>query len=94
MPLPEDVWHHSPLIRGIDTDHIQRCVARNVGAALAGSKYLHCLDADDRLLPSVAAVGMGVTESTTNQHHAGLEGQQTRELILNEFGVYRRLAVY
>jgi glycosyltransferase involved in cell wall biosynthesis len=50
-PLPADDWQQSPLVRVVDTNHRERCVARNVGAALAQGKYLHFLDDDDWLLP-------------------------------------------
>jgi len=50
-PLPDEEWQHSPSVRIVNTDHRERCVARNVGAALAKGKYLHFLDDDDWLLP-------------------------------------------
>jgi len=50
-PLPYADWQLSPLVRVVDTDHRERCVARNVGAALAKGQYLHFLDDDDWLLP-------------------------------------------
>lgn len=189
-PLPYEDWQASPRVRIVETDHRERCVARNVGAALAKGKYLHFLDDDDWLLPGalevlwklsqshtqaawlyggtivydrddqpvihlihklapncfvqtmagewiplqasliqqtsfhqlggfnpyipgiedvdlarrmslhfdlmgtadlVAGVGLGTTNSTTNQSKARLEGRGARELILNETGVYRRL---
>ncbi len=189
-PLAFDEWQNSPRVRLVDTDHIERCFARNTGAALAKGKYLHFLDDDDWLLPGalqqlwklsqshkeaawlyggtlicdrddqpvirlihklnsncfvqtmagewiplqsslihqtrfhqiggfnplipgiedvdlarrmslhfdffgmdelVAGVGLGTTNSTTNQPRARLEGRGARELILNETGVYNRL---
>lgn len=50
-PLPTADWRQDPLVRVVDTNHRERCVARNVGAALARGKYLHFLDDDDWLLP-------------------------------------------
>ena len=51
LPLPVEDWQHSPLVKVVETDHCERCVARNTGAALAKGKYLHFLDDDDWLLP-------------------------------------------
>lgn len=51
LPLAAEDWQHSPLVKVVETDHCERCVARNVGAALAKGKYLHFLDDDDWLLP-------------------------------------------
>ena len=189
-PLPFEPWQTSRRVRVVETDHRERCVARNVGAALAKGDYLHFLDDDDWLLPGaldafwklaqthkgaawlyggtviydrddqpvihlihrlnpncfaqtmagewiplqaslirpasfhelggfnplipgiedvdiarrmslhfdlvgtqelVAGVGLGTTNSTTNQSKARLEGRGARELILNEAGVFQRL---
>ncbi|MEO8357325.1 MAG: glycosyltransferase family A protein [Chloroflexota bacterium] len=50
-PLPKEEWQNSPLVKVINTDHVERCVGRNVGAAIARGQYLHFLDDDDWLLP-------------------------------------------
>jgi glycosyltransferase involved in cell wall biosynthesis len=50
-PLPDAQWQHSPRVKIVNTDHVERCVARNVGAAMARGQYLHFLDDDDWLLP-------------------------------------------
>jgi glycosyltransferase involved in cell wall biosynthesis len=190
LPLPAEDWQSSPLVRVVNTNRRERCIARNVGAALANGKYLHFLDDDDWLLPNafenlwklaqanpqsawlyggivvydredqpviqlvhhlrsncfvqamagewiplqasfidhmrfhqvggfnhlipgiedvdlarrmslefefigtselVAGVGLGTTNSTTDQSKARLDGRQARELILSRTGVYRRL---
>jgi glycosyltransferase involved in cell wall biosynthesis len=49
--LPEADWQKSEKVRVINTQRRERCVARNVGAAIATGKYLHFLDDDDWLLP-------------------------------------------
>lgn len=190
LPLPAEDWQNSPLVRVVSTNRRERCIARNVGAALANGNYLHFLDDDDWLLAGalenlwklaqaypqgawlyggtvvydredrpvirlvhhvgsncfvqamagewiplqasfidqarfhqvggfnhlipgiedvdlarrmslefdffgtselIAGVGLGTTNSTTNQARARLDGRQARELILNRSGVYRRL---
>lgn len=50
-PLPEAEWQFSDHVRILTTDHRERCVARNTGAAIAHGAYLHFLDDDDILLP-------------------------------------------
>lgn len=51
LPLANEDWQGSPLVRVVNTNHRERCIARNVGAALANGRYLHFLDDDDWLLP-------------------------------------------
>jgi glycosyltransferase involved in cell wall biosynthesis len=51
QPLPEAEWQYSKQVRIINTNHRERSVARNTGAAIAKGKYLHFLDDDDILLP-------------------------------------------
>ena len=49
--LSKAEWQCSEHIRIINTNHRERSVARNTGAAVANGKYLHFLDDDDILLP-------------------------------------------
>jgi len=51
LPLAVADWQHSPRVKVVETNHRERCVARNTGAALAKGSYLHFLDDDDWLLP-------------------------------------------
>jgi glycosyltransferase involved in cell wall biosynthesis len=50
-PLPYAEWMDSDRVRVIDTNHNERSVARNTGAAIAKGDYLHFLDDDDWILP-------------------------------------------
>lgn len=51
VPLPEADWQKSERVRIINTNRRERSVARNTGAAVAQSQYLHFLDDDDWLFP-------------------------------------------
>jgi glycosyltransferase involved in cell wall biosynthesis len=50
-PLLNEEWMQSPRVKVVNTMRVERCVARNVGAAIAKGQYLHFLDDDDWLLP-------------------------------------------
>ena len=52
QPLPKMSWMEAPNLQVINTNHRERSVARNTGAAIARGKYLHFLDDDDWLLPN------------------------------------------
>ena len=41
QPLPKMSWMDAPNLQIIDTNHRERSVARNAGAAIARGKYLH-----------------------------------------------------
>src|SRR6266508_3629118 len=49
--LPEMKWQDSPHLQVINTNHRERSVARNTGAAIARGNYLHFLDDDDWIVP-------------------------------------------
>lgn len=50
-PLIKEDWQQSPRVKIVNTVRVERCLARNVGAAIARGEYLHFLDDDDWLLP-------------------------------------------
>lgn len=50
-PLPPADWQNLDNITVIDTNHRNRSVARNVGAAASRGRYLHFLDDDDWMMP-------------------------------------------
>ncbi len=51
VPLPDADWQHDERVRVITTQHRERSVARNTGAAIARGRYFHFLDDDDYLVP-------------------------------------------
>ena len=51
QPLPEAEWQQMEQVRVVTTNHRERSVARNTGAAIAVGRYLHFLDDDDWLFP-------------------------------------------
>lgn len=56
QPLPDEAWLRSEGVVVIQTNHVERSVARNTGAAIAQGKFLHFLDDDDCLLPGAMQV--------------------------------------
>lgn len=63
-PLGDADWTRDPRVKVLTTYRTERCVARNVGAAVSKGEYLHFLDDDDMLLPG-AYRAMVVTADST-----------------------------
>jgi glycosyltransferase involved in cell wall biosynthesis len=50
--LPHSKWHESPHVHHVQTNKLERSVARNTGATIAKGRFLHFLDDDDWLAPN------------------------------------------
>ncbi|MCL5104333.1 MAG: glycosyltransferase family 2 protein [Armatimonadetes bacterium] len=50
-PLQSAEWQSDPRVTLVNTQHVERCYARNTGASMARGDYLHFLDDDDVILP-------------------------------------------
>jgi glycosyltransferase involved in cell wall biosynthesis len=68
-PLPYAEWMESDRVRVIDTNHNERSVARNTGAAIAKGDYLHFLDDDDWILPGSFTYLKRLTKKTKGRLH-------------------------
>lgn len=63
-PLGDALWQSDSRVRVLTTYRVERCVARNLGAALSQGKYLHFLDDDDYLLPGAYSQLLDRAEQT------------------------------
>jgi hypothetical protein len=50
--LPHSNWHESTQVQLVQTNKLERSVARNTGATIAKGRFLHFLDDDDWLAPN------------------------------------------
>jgi len=63
-PLPDYDWLRSPQIQVINTNHCERSLACNVGAAIALGKYIKILHDDDYLLPGSLKALLDLAQSS------------------------------
>jgi hypothetical protein len=61
--LQSAAWMRDPRVRVLTTQHSERSVARNTGAALSRGQWLYFLDDDDYLLPGALAALLEVARS-------------------------------
>jgi GT2 family glycosyltransferase len=67
-PLAPAPWQKDPRVALYQTGGLERCVARNTGAALARYPFLHFLDDDDFMLPGAyAAFGEAATRADAEE---------------------------
>jgi glycosyltransferase involved in cell wall biosynthesis len=63
-PLTPASWMQSKRVTVLETQHRERSVARNAGAAIAQGRYLHFLDDDDWLAPGAISAWRALAERT------------------------------
>ncbi len=73
-PLSAADWQQDHRVTVVTTGHVERCFARNTGAALSQGGYLHFLDDDDMLLPGAyVALLRAAVSSNAAWTHGGYE---------------------
>lgn len=90
-PLAEAPWQQDPRVRIVTTQKRNRCVARNVGAAVARGRYLHFLDDDDYLLPGAwhALLAAAKRTPTAILVYGGTQFVDAQGQILGSFNLYK-----
>jgi glycosyltransferase involved in cell wall biosynthesis len=90
--LPKMSWMEASNLHIIETNHRERSVARNAGAAIAQGKYLHFLDDDDWLLPDAFEhLGRLIRQSKAAMYYGGYRfvdsnGKTLRDYYPDEVG--------
>lgn len=64
-PLTYAAWMDDPRVRVVETDHTERAVARNTGAALSRGQWLYFLDDDDYALSDAFEALLSVARNTS-----------------------------
>jgi glycosyltransferase involved in cell wall biosynthesis len=87
--IPQD-WQTSHRVKVVNTNHHERSIARNTGAAIARGKYLHFLDDDDWLFPSALDCFWELTQHKQTAWYYGstqLVDRNGQELIRLDHGI-------
>ncbi len=87
QPLPEADWHSLPLVRIVETQRRNRCMARNVGAAIANGTYFCFLDDDDWLLPDALRELEAVGQETAVWVYGGVQFVDEQGRHLGKFNL-------